>query len=428
MIFVAGLSGMTLVGCEPTSMSTKMGEDSLHEVPQETAIPQKTTTFTQRLTTPRIPPLPEEGRTPEQQALLDSRPDFNLFKTLAHHVELYDRWTPLGNTLLNGSTLPARDREIIILRMGWLCQSEYEWSQHARIATSDGIGMTIEEVLKIASNPSDNSWSDFEQTLMKMVDELRYDTMITDETWSKLSARYSQQEIIDAIFTAAQYQLVSMVLNSTGIQLDPILEHRLPTNILLPQIATVPQTARLSSPRVKPLLVADMSDEQKRIAANQIREDGTLLNLYGTMINHPALYGPRYTFGSYILRETSLPAATRELLIMRTGWLMRAEYEWAHHLGYAKQAGLTDADILRIAEGPKAEGWSENYRAVLQAADELRAEAFIHNDTWAILEKYYDTKQLVELVFTVGGYSMTALAINSLGIQLEDDSEGFPQG
>jgi len=416
---------LAIAGCERSTQTVNVLAENTASDNTTTVDNTMNASFSTRLTTPRIPPLAEEGRTPEQVAMLASRPDYNLYKTLAHHVELYDRWTPLGRVLLNGSTLPARDREIIMLRMGWLCQAEYEWSQHARIATADNIGMTDEEVHRIAADPDAESWTEFERTLMDMVDELRYDAIISHATLQKLNAQYTQQEVSDALFTAAQYQLVSMVLNSTGIQLDPILEHRLPTDIPKPTLAGDSDPPRVTEPRIPPLTVDQLTAEQKEIAAGQIREDGTMLNLYGTMINHPALYGPRYTFGSYILRDSSLPADVRELLIMRTGWLLRAEYEWAHHVPYAKQAGLSEDDIQRIAAGPDAEGWSERDQAVLRAADELRREAFITDDTWATLEKHLDTKQLVELVFTVGGYTMTGLAINSFGIQVEEAFEVY---
>ncbi|MGI1680241.1 MAG: carboxymuconolactone decarboxylase family protein [Cellvibrionaceae bacterium] len=383
--------------------------------------------FSKRLAIPRIPPLPVEGRTSEQVAMLADRPDYNLYKTLAHHVELYNRWTPLGRALLNGSKLPARDREIIMLRMGWLCQAEYEWSQHARIATADDVGMTYDEVKKIASDPNGDMWTDFEKALMKMVDELRYDAMISDETWKALATRYDNQQIMDALFTAAQYQLVSMVLNGTGIQLDPILEHRLPTDIDLPALAEKTNSHRLSSPRIAPLKNDELSEEQKKMLAPQVREDGSVLNLYATLINHPVLYGPRYTFGSYLLRETSLPPATRELLIMRTAWLINSEYEWAHHVSFAKEAGLNDKQIENITIGSESPVWNEEQKAVIKAADELRQEAFITDETWATLLKYYDTKQMVEILFTVGGYTMTGLAINSFGVQVEDGYPSFPK-
>jgi alkylhydroperoxidase family enzyme len=384
-----------------------------------------TDTFSTRLQTPRIAPIAKDSPDLDeaQRAMLADRPDYNLYKTLVHHVELYNRWTPLGRTLLNASTLPARDREIIMLRMGWLCQAEYEWAQHARIATADNIGMTDEEVRNIAVGVDAGNWSDWEKTLITMVDELRYETMISDSTWKKLNAKYSKQETMDALFTAAQYQLVSMALNSIGIQLDPILNHRLLTDLPLPSLANIPSTARLSQPRLAPILESEWTERQRELIQAHIRDGGYIPNLYSTMLHHPDLFGPRYTFGSYLQRDSNLPAKTRELLIMRTGWLIRAEYEWAHHDPIAKEAGLTDAEIYNIAIGPDAPEWSEEYSAVLKAADELRREAFISDPTWNTLTKYYDNKQLLEIIFTVGGYTMTGLAINSFGIQVE---EGYP--
>lgn len=377
----------------------------------------QTQTFTLRPTTPRLAPVGPEGRTEAQQAMLASRPDYNIYKTLAHHPDLYARWSPLGQFLLNGSSLPARDREIVMLRMGWLCQAEYEWAQHARIAKASA-GMNDAEIHRIAEGPDAPGWSEFERTLLRMVDELRYEAMISDATWRALQTKYSVQQIMEALFTAAQYQLVSMALNTLGVQLDPELEDRLPENVPLPKLASRPATPRLQQPRLPPLSLNDMTPEQREIVQPQVR-NGALLNLYATMAHHPKLYGPRVRFGSYLQRESLLPPKTRELLILRTAHLIAAEYEWAHHVGPAKEAGFSDVEIERIKEGPHAAVWSEEHRALLLAADELRREAFVTDETWATLQKYYDTKQLIEIVYTVGGYTMTGLAINSLGIQVE---------
>jgi 4-carboxymuconolactone decarboxylase len=380
--------------------------------------------FHSRPSSPRLAPLAKGAGDAAQQRMLASRPDYNIYKTLAHHVDLYDRWSPLGQFLLNGSSLPPRDREIVMLRMGWLCQSEYEWSQHARIAKG-APGITDAEILNIALGPDAPAWSPFERTLLRMVNELRYEAMISDATWRALSEKYSEQQKIEALFTAAQYQLVSMALNSLGVQLDPELSDRLPTAVPLPPLASMPALSRLSSPRIKPLPEAAWSQEQRDLVAPQ-KVNGALSNLYATIVHFPKLYAPRLKFGRYLQRESLLPAATRELLILRTAWLTRTDYEWGHHVAAARSAGLTEAEISRIAAGPAAPGWNAEQAAVLLAADELRHEAFIRDPTWSALQRHYDTKQLIEIVYTVGGYTMTALAINSLGIQLEDGYAKLP--
>ncbi len=384
----------------------------------------QTESFTSRLKSPRLEPLGKQNRTDAQIKMLASRANYNIYKTLAHHPALYARWSPLGQFLLNGSSLPPREREIVMLRMGWLCQSEYEWSQHARIAKSSA-GMSDVEVHRIAEGPTALGWSEFERTLLRMVDELRYDTMISDATWKALRTKYSDQQIMESLYTAAQYQLVSMALNTLGVQLDPELADRLPTDVPLPKLASRPTAPRLTQPRIKALTESEMTNEQRELVKPQVR-DGKIPNLYSTIANHPKLYGPRRNFGSYLQRDSLLPPKTRELLIMRTGWLIKAEYEWAHHVEAAKAAGFSDAEIQRIAQGPTASGWSEEHAALLRATDELRREAFIADTTWKTLQKFYDVKQLIEIVYTVGGYTMTGLAINSFGIQVEPGYAAMP--
>src|SRR5688572_9919917 len=238
-------------------------------------------TFTARLGTPRVAPLATGEASPAQQEMLASRPDYNIYRTLARHVDLYNRWSPLGQFILNGSSLPPREREIVMLRMGWLCQSEYEWAQHARIGKAQA-GLTNEDVHRIAEGPAASGWSDFERTLLRMVDELRYDTMISDATWTALRTKYSVQQAMEALYTAAQYQLVSMALNSLGIQLDPGLEDRLPKDVPLPALAGQPRTPRLKQPRVPPLSESQWSEEQRKLVA--AHSDGRpILNLYATL-------------------------------------------------------------------------------------------------------------------------------------------------
>jgi len=383
-------------------------------------------TFTPRLQTPRVAPLTKAQRSPAQQELLASRPDYNVYKTLAYHVDLYNRWSPLGRFVMTESSLPPRDREMVMLRMGWLCQSEYEWAQHARIAKAQA-GLTDEDIHRIAEGPTAAAWSGFDRVLLRMVDELRYDTMISDATWQALTTRYSVQQMIEVMYTASQYQLVSMALNSLGVQLDPGLEDRFPQDVSLPALATMPRSPRLEQPRVPPLHPKDWTPEQRKLLASHTDTTQPVLNLYATMLNHPGLYAARLKFGSYLQRDSLLPAKTRELVILRTAWLTRTEYEWGHHVESAQKAGLSDAEIQRIAAGPDAPGWSEEHAAVLRAVDELRREAFISDPTWKTLARHYDTKKLFEIIFTSGGYTMTALAVNSLGVQLEPGYPSMPK-
>ena len=165
---------------------------------------------------PRIAPL-ERGWDPELDRII-SADSPNIMRTLAHHPKLAKRWTVFANHLLMKSSLPARDREILILRVGWLCQSHYEFGQHTLIAKRDGL--TDEEIARIVDGADADGWSDFERALIRLADELHEDACVSDETWTDLAARYDTQQMMDAVFTVGQYHLVSMALNSFRVPLD----------------------------------------------------------------------------------------------------------------------------------------------------------------------------------------------------------------
>lgn len=176
-----------------------------------------------RLNQPRIAPLPSsewDSETAEMLSRLKRDGQvFNIFATLARHPALLRRWTVFASHVLGKSTLPVRDRELVILRVGWLCRAGYEWGHH--VAIGQEIGLTHEEILRVTAGPLAPEWDPFEATLLRAADELHADSFIGDQTWRALAARYNQQQLLDLVFTAGQYKLVCMVLNSAGVQLEP---------------------------------------------------------------------------------------------------------------------------------------------------------------------------------------------------------------
>ena len=62
--------------------------------------------------------------------------------------------------------------------------------------------------------------ADMDRAVIRMADDLRYDAMISDATWAELRKGYSDNQVMELLFTSAQYQLVSMALNTLGVQLE----------------------------------------------------------------------------------------------------------------------------------------------------------------------------------------------------------------
>ncbi len=176
-----------------------------------------------RLTTPRIAPIADEQLTPDQKEILGpmiaSGRVLNIFRTLVGAPKAAKGFLGWGRYVLSQrNDLPPREREIVILRIGFLCKSGYEWTQHVAIALRSGLSDA--DVARIKTGASDPAWSAADAALLRASDELHNDQFITDATWSALRAAFTEKQCMDVVFTAAQYTQVSMILNSFGVQLD----------------------------------------------------------------------------------------------------------------------------------------------------------------------------------------------------------------
>jgi 4-carboxymuconolactone decarboxylase len=175
------------------------------------------------LTSPRIPALTDAELTPEQQDALKpasypNTPPLNIFRTLAHAPEALKAFLVWGTYILRNNALAPREREIVILRTGFLCRSGYEWTQHVRIALRGG--MKAEEIAALKTGAEASVWSPADAALIRACDDLHARQFISEPVWSALKTHFSEKQCMDVVFTAGQYTQVSMMLNTFGVQLD----------------------------------------------------------------------------------------------------------------------------------------------------------------------------------------------------------------
>ncbi|HVW28349.1 MAG TPA: carboxymuconolactone decarboxylase family protein [Polyangiaceae bacterium] len=182
---------------------------------------------------------------------------------------------------------------------------------------------------------------------------------------------------------------------------------------------------RLRKPRIAPVDETDFTPELREILPSR-PDGGRLLNIFTTLARYPKLLKRWLVFAGHVLGKSKLEPRARELLILRTGFLCRAEYEWAHHVVIARGVGFTEEEIRRVALGPEAPGWEPFDAMLLRAADELHDDQMITDGTWAGLSQKYGTEELMDVVFTVGEYTLVSMALNAFGVQPEEGLEGFP--
>lgn len=176
-----------------------------------------------RLQTPRISPVPAEDWTEEQREIADPMlargPLINIFRTMLVHPVAAKAFLAWGSYILSRkSTLPPREREIVILRTGFLCRSGYEWTQHVPIGKR--AGLTDDEIARIKIGAAAQGWSAADAALLRAADDLHREQFVTEPVWAELTRHFSERQRMDVVFTAGQYTQVSMLLNSFGVQLD----------------------------------------------------------------------------------------------------------------------------------------------------------------------------------------------------------------
>jgi alkylhydroperoxidase family enzyme len=175
-----------------------------------------------RPASPRIAPLVD--LTEELQAIMGgginspAGTPLNIFGTIAHHPKLLKRFMNFAGLFLNKGLLPAREREIVILRVGWNCQSVYEFGQHTVIGQR--VGLSLTEIGALTKKPNEFNWSERDTALIAMSDELCADNCVSDATWKSLTTYWKEDELIEFVMVAGTYRLVSGFLNTMGVELD----------------------------------------------------------------------------------------------------------------------------------------------------------------------------------------------------------------
>ena len=178
-------------------------------------------TGTPPLSSPRIDRV-EKPYTAAEAAILSPRERngevLGVWSTCANAPRLCNAWLEFTDYLLRESSLPIRDRELLILRIGYLNQGAYEWAAHRGLALS--VGINEEELKEITIGSSADSWSDWDSALLKAAEELHEAALVSEETWATLSRQYDKRQMMEVIFTVGQYNLVAMYLNSLGVQFE----------------------------------------------------------------------------------------------------------------------------------------------------------------------------------------------------------------
>jgi alkylhydroperoxidase family enzyme len=187
-----------------------------------------------------------------------------------------------------------------------------------------------------------------------------------------------------------------------------------------------------------PLLPSD--EAQRRFAEARIGEvlnnpalaaAMSKLNVLRALLQNPAVTAAQSHLGGVLMGSKTLNPRLRELVILRTGWRTKSEYEFVQHVGIARKIKMSDEEILGVRDPNNCKAFSEVDRAIIAMADELNDNAEVSAKTWSVLERFFSAAELVELLLVSGFWRMMAGFLKTAKIPLDPldpTVTGWPEG
>jgi alkylhydroperoxidase family enzyme len=155
------------------------------------------------------------------------------------------------------------------------------------------------------------------------------------------------------------------------------------------------------------------------------------LNVVRALLQNPAVTAAQSHLAGTLMASKTLNPRMRELVILRTGWRTKSEYEFCQHVGIARRLRMSDEEILGVRDPTNCKAFSEVDRAVVAMADELNDSAEVSEKTWSVLERFFSPAELVELLLVSGFWRMMAGFLKTARIPLDPIDptvSGWPEG
>ena len=380
----------------------------------------------------RIPPLPVDRW---QTGLLDKvnslsggnlQAGKNVFCTLANYPRLLVAWLQLGMHALGGSSLAAREREMVILRTTALADGRYPFAQHVEIGL--GCGLNRKDIAALLAGPSSPHWRTADRLLLKAVDELIAGSALNDTTWDELRRGLSVAQCMDVAATVAFYRLAAWLLNACRTPLEDG-QQGIEMTGMVPEVL-LEANAYTGEPRIPsvqpedwpPVLLEETAKWPRLRARPELRRAG----VYVTFANHPALFQAIGGPAVHILNGNSLPDRAREVAIIRACARARGAYPYRQHVGIGRSVGVTESEIAALGQ-LEPTGLGREVRLLVDLVDRLYRDNDLDDGLWARAQAVFSNDQIMDAILICGFYGLISAVLNVARTPLEPGSDALPK-
>jgi uncharacterized peroxidase-related enzyme len=142
----------------------------------------------------------------------------NIFRAMSHSPEALRRFMKFGSYFLEEGKLDPKLRELAILRAGWLCRSPYEFSQHVSFGRRTGL---TDEQIRAVRDPQPGTFDAREMAILAFAGEMTADARASDSAFAAVREFLSEEQVVELAMVTAFYNMVSRVLNTLDVDVDP---------------------------------------------------------------------------------------------------------------------------------------------------------------------------------------------------------------
>jgi 4-carboxymuconolactone decarboxylase len=168
------------------------------------------------------------------------------------------------------------------------------------------------------------------------------------------------------------------------------------------------------APRIPPPDESSLPDEIKNTLAAL-----PPLNLFKVVANAPASFKPFLELGGSILLRSEFDARKREIAILRVAHVTRSNYEWVQHVAFAKNVGVTDDEIDKIASDEPVSSLDEEGNLLCRVAEEITRDVKLSDEALAQIIERYGNRGATELILACCWFNLISRFLESTRVELE---------
>jgi alkylhydroperoxidase family enzyme len=170
----------------------------------------------------RVPRLPaDEAKAAADEAGVPGyMAELAIFQVLLNHPKLACALNDLLATMLWRGTLDARLRELAIMRIGWLTSSDYEWTQHWRVA--QGLGVSADDLLGVRDWQGYQAFGPAERAVLAATDDVVHDGAVSAESWAACQREFGADPavLVELVTAIGAWRMVASILHSLQVPLE----------------------------------------------------------------------------------------------------------------------------------------------------------------------------------------------------------------